>query len=41
VDQLGAWSAAGVERIMLQWMDLDDLAGLEAFATQVLPQMTR
>jgi len=40
VDQLGAWQAAGVQRIMLQWMDLDDLDGLEAFAVQVLPQVS-
>jgi alkanesulfonate monooxygenase SsuD/methylene tetrahydromethanopterin reductase-like flavin-dependent oxidoreductase (luciferase family) len=40
VDQLGAWQAAGVQRIMLQWMDLDELDGLEAFAVQVLPQVS-
>lgn len=38
VDQLGAWEEIGVQRIMLQWLDLDDLAGLEAFAHAVLPQ---
>jgi F420-dependent oxidoreductase-like protein len=31
-EQLGAWSAAGVERIMLQWLELDDLDGLEGLA---------
>lgn len=36
VDQLGSWAAAGVQRIMLQWLDLDDLAGLEALAHAVL-----
>jgi len=30
--QLDAWAAAGVQRIMLQWLDLDDLEGLEALA---------
>jgi F420-dependent oxidoreductase-like protein len=34
--QLADWSAAGVQRIMLQWLDLDDLDGLEALATAVL-----
>lgn len=36
-DQFAAWSEAGVQRVMLQWLDLDDLAGLEAFAAAVLP----
>jgi alkanesulfonate monooxygenase SsuD/methylene tetrahydromethanopterin reductase-like flavin-dependent oxidoreductase (luciferase family) len=31
-DQLRAWSAAGVQRVMLQWYDLDDLQGLELLA---------
>lgn len=37
VDQLGDWEEIGVQRIMLQWLDLDDLDGLEAFAHAVLP----
>lgn len=32
VDQLGALAEAGVQRVMLQWLDLDDLDGLEALA---------
>jgi F420-dependent oxidoreductase-like protein len=36
VDQLGKLAEAGVQRIMLQWMDLDDLDGLEALAKAVL-----
>jgi len=40
VDQLGQWAEAGVQRIMLQWLNLDDLDGLEALARVVLPQMT-
>jgi len=36
VAQLGAWAEAGVGRIMLQWLDLDDLDGLEALAVAVL-----
>ncbi|MBP6016638.1 MAG: LLM class F420-dependent oxidoreductase [Candidatus Promineofilum sp.] len=34
--QLEAWAGAGVQGIMLQWLDLDDLAGLEALAAAVL-----
>ncbi len=40
VDQLGGWAEAGVQRIMLQWLDLDDLDGLEALAHAVLPQLS-
>jgi F420-dependent oxidoreductase-like protein len=36
VDQLGALAEAGVERVMLQWMELDDINGLEALAKVVL-----
>ena len=36
VDQLGALAAAGVERVMLQWIELDDLAGLDHLARAVL-----
>jgi len=39
VDQLGKLSQAGVQRVMLQWLDLDDLDGLEALAKGVLPQV--
>ncbi|HEY3341078.1 MAG TPA: LLM class flavin-dependent oxidoreductase, partial [Anaerolineae bacterium] len=39
VDQLGDYAGAGVQRIMLQWLNLDDMAGLEAFAKGVLPQV--
>jgi F420-dependent oxidoreductase-like protein len=39
VEQLGQLAAAGVQRIMLQWLDLDDLDGLEAMAQSVLPQL--
>lgn len=40
VEQLGKLSEAGVQRVMLQWLDLDDLAGLEALAKNVLPQIS-
>ncbi len=39
VEQLGNWAEAGLQRIMLQWLDLDDLDGLEAMAKAVLPQL--
>ena len=35
-DQLGKLAEAGVQRALLQWMDLDDIDGLEAFAQAVL-----
>ena len=37
-EQLDAYAAAGVQRIMLQWLDLDDLDGLEALAGALLDQ---
>jgi len=37
VDQLGVWAEAGVQRVMLQWLDLDDIDSLEAIASQVAP----
>ena len=39
VAQLEAFAEAGVQRIMLQWIDLDDMAGLEKLGTAVLPQV--
>jgi alkanesulfonate monooxygenase SsuD/methylene tetrahydromethanopterin reductase-like flavin-dependent oxidoreductase (luciferase family) len=39
VEQLGELAAAGVQRVMLQWLDLDDLDGLAALAQSVLPQL--
>ncbi len=38
VEQLGRLAEAGVHRVMLQWLALDDLERLEALADQVLPQ---
>lgn len=34
--QLAELEAAGVQRVMLQWLDLDDLDGLEALARAIL-----
>jgi len=39
VEQLGILSEAGIQRVMLQWLDLDDIDGLEALATGILPQL--
>ncbi len=36
VEQLGEYADAGVQRIMLQWLDLDDTDGIEALACAVL-----
>jgi alkanesulfonate monooxygenase SsuD/methylene tetrahydromethanopterin reductase-like flavin-dependent oxidoreductase (luciferase family) len=38
-EQIGAYAAAGVEEIMMQWLDLDDLDGLRAFVQTVLPSV--
>lgn len=40
VEQLGQLAEAGVQRVMLQWMDLDNIDKLEAFAQSVLPQVS-
>ncbi len=37
IDQIGAMAEAGVERFMLQWLDLDDIDGIELMAHEVLP----
>lgn len=39
VEKLGQWTQAGIQRIMLQWLDLDDIAGIEMLAQQVFPQL--
>ncbi len=38
-DQLGHLAEAGVQRVMLQWLETDDIDGLEAMAQSVLPQL--
>lgn len=40
VEQLAALAAAGCQQVMLQWIEQDDIAGLEALAKRVLPQVT-
>lgn len=39
VEQLGILEEIGIQRVMLQWLDLDDIDGLEALAHAVLPQL--
>jgi len=39
VDQLGRYAEGGVQGVQLQWLDLDDLSGLELLAGEVLPQL--
>ncbi len=38
-EQLRSFAAAGVQRVMVQWLDLDALDRLEHFAVSVLPQL--
>ena len=38
IEQIKAYDNAGADELMLQWFDLDDIDGLRAFATSVLPQ---
>ena len=40
-DQLGALVEAGVDRFMLQWMELDDMGNLELLARDVLPHFSK
>jgi alkanesulfonate monooxygenase SsuD/methylene tetrahydromethanopterin reductase-like flavin-dependent oxidoreductase (luciferase family) len=37
VEQLRAYRDAGVQRVMLQWLDLDNIPGIETVAREVLP----
>jgi F420-dependent oxidoreductase-like protein len=39
VEQCQMLSKAGVQRVMLQWLDLDDVAGLEAMAKGILDKL--
>ena len=39
VEQLGALAEAGLQRIMLQWLELDDLDRLAAMGQSILPQL--
>jgi F420-dependent oxidoreductase-like protein len=37
IDLLPAYEAAGMEEIMVQWLDLDNIEGLRAFAQRLMP----
>lgn len=37
VDQIGVWAEAGIERFMLQWLELDEMDELAAMAQDILP----
>lgn len=39
VEQIEVLEQAGAQRVMLQWLDLDDLDGLESLAQGILPQL--
>ncbi len=39
VEQLGHLAEVGIQRVMLQWLDLDDIDNLEELAHGVLPQV--
>jgi alkanesulfonate monooxygenase SsuD/methylene tetrahydromethanopterin reductase-like flavin-dependent oxidoreductase (luciferase family) len=39
VEQLGRLEEAGVSRLQAQWLDMDDIAGLELLATRVMAQL--
>jgi hypothetical protein len=38
-DALDGWAEAGMERVLLQMMDQEDIAALESFARGVLPSL--
>lgn len=39
VEHLAALAEAGLQRVMIQWLEQDDIAGLETIAKDVLPQL--
>jgi alkanesulfonate monooxygenase SsuD/methylene tetrahydromethanopterin reductase-like flavin-dependent oxidoreductase (luciferase family) len=39
VDKIGAYADAGLDELMIDWIDCDDFEGLEVFATEVLPRL--
>ena len=40
VERLGRLAEAGVQQVMAQWLEVDDIDGLEAMANSVLPQLS-
>jgi alkanesulfonate monooxygenase SsuD/methylene tetrahydromethanopterin reductase-like flavin-dependent oxidoreductase (luciferase family) len=39
VEQVGRLEEAGVSRLHAQWLDMDDIGGLELLATRVMAQL--
>ncbi|CAN5799257.1 LLM class F420-dependent oxidoreductase [soil metagenome] len=39
-ERLASFAEAGVSRVMAQWIQMDDIDGLEVFADKVLPQLS-
>jgi len=39
IEQIKSYAGAGVEELMLQWFEMDDIDGLRAFAKSVLPNL--
>ena len=39
VDQIAAQAEAGVEELMLHWVDTDDMEGLQLLGEEVLPKI--
>ncbi len=39
IEQIKSYASAGVEELMLQWFEMDDIDGLRAFAKSVLPNL--
>ncbi len=39
-DKFGQYAAIGVQRVYLQLLDMSDLAHLEFFAAEVIPQLS-
>ena len=39
VEQMQAYEAAGVEELIIQWFDVEDIEGLRMYAEYILPKM--
>lgn len=39
IDQLGQYAELGIQRVILQWFDLDDIAGIESIAANILSRV--
>ena len=41
VERISAYEEAGVEELIIQWWDLEDVEGLQMYSEQILPRLTR